>query len=546
VLFEHFANYCIISTEYEEEFDVESVHVGGSNDLQLDGIAVIVNGILVESKEAVDDLLATNKYIDAEFILVQSKSGKGFDGADISNLFFGCRDLFDSTPKLPRNPSVQAKEDIIKHIYTKSASFKSGNPKLSLFYVTTGKWTDDTQLVARVEQEKSTLDDMNIFKHPVHFYPIDARRIQKLYNQSQNTQSHTFTFSFRLTLPVSGNVREAYLGFLSAKEYISLLRDDNGNLRRGLFYENVRDFQGDNLVNKEINDTLNTDQKEDFVLMNNGVTIVADDLKVTRDDFTISGFQIVNGCQTSHVLFQNAELLGPGVHIPLKLIVAPNDELKTQVIKATNRQTVVKIEELSALTDFQKHLEHYYAAIPDLQHRLYYERRSQQFRSASIEKLRIITISTQIRAFASMFLGKAHQASRYYGTLLKDVEQQIFRPQHPAIAYYVSAYALFKVDGYLRKKDMEKKYRPFKYHVLHATRILLGGYELPSMASNKFEKYCGDLCNELWDEDRCLNAVLEACKLIDTLVGDDLNRDGAKNANLNSRISETLRANASA
>ena len=93
----------------------------------------------------------------------------------------------------------------------------------------------------------------------------------------------------------------------------------------------------------------------------------------------------------------------------------------------------VKTEELTALTDFQKALEDYYAAATgDCQ--LYYERRSQQYRSATgIEKIRIVSISNQIRSFSSMFLDLPHQASRYYGTLLKSIESKIFVPGHPLV-----------------------------------------------------------------------------------------------------------------
>jgi hypothetical protein len=47
VLFEHFANYCVTSREYTDEFEIEDIYVAGGNDLQLDGAAIIVNGVLV-------------------------------------------------------------------------------------------------------------------------------------------------------------------------------------------------------------------------------------------------------------------------------------------------------------------------------------------------------------------------------------------------------------------------------------------------------------------------------------------------------------------
>jgi hypothetical protein len=434
VLFEHFVNYCVISKEYADDFQIEDVHVAGGNDLQLDGIAIIVNGLLINAIEEVDDLASTNKYIDAEFIFVQSKSGRNFEGAEISNMFYGVRELFNQNPQMPRNELVAQKELLVKHIYTKSSVFRRGNPQVRLYYVTTGRWQADAHLLARINNELATLEELNIFRTPPIFEPVDAKKLQNFFGEVKNTLSKTILFSKRVTLPAMPGVRESYLGCLPASIYLSLITDESGNLLRGLFYDNVRDYQGDNPVNKEIEHTLSSQTNETFALLNNGVTIVADDLSVTGDNFSLTGFQIVNGCQTSHVVFNNRSAISEDVYIPIKLIVSPEDVLKNQITKATNRQTVVKLEELSALTDFQKTLEQYYNAV-QIEHRLYYERRSQQYRSfqdseESPEKIRIVTISTQIRAFASMFLDRAHQASRYYGTLLKDVENRIFADNH--------------------------------------------------------------------------------------------------------------------
>jgi hypothetical protein len=55
--FELFASYCVVADLYDEEFDLADVHVGGPDDLGIDGIAIIVNGALVSSVEEVEDLL---------------------------------------------------------------------------------------------------------------------------------------------------------------------------------------------------------------------------------------------------------------------------------------------------------------------------------------------------------------------------------------------------------------------------------------------------------------------------------------------------------
>ncbi len=429
VLFEHFANFCALASEYGDEFDVEDIHTGGGDDLGIDGIAVIVNGALVLDVDEVRDLASTNKHLDVNFILCQAKSASNFAGSEISNFFYGTKDLFSASPTLPRNETVQQKEILIHAIYEKSILFKKGNPSVRMYYMTTGKWNDDPKLNSRISNERETLLELNIFDK-VDLVPVDARGLQNLYKRAKNRLSKTIEFSSKVTLPAIVGIQESYLGFLPVAEYLKLIADDTGVILKGLFYDNVRDFQGNNPVNTEIDQTLKSSSRELFVLMNNGVTIVANSISKTGDTFTIEDYQIVNGCQTSHVIYNNISQVSDAVHLPVKLIVSQDSDVKNRIIKATNRQTPVKTEDLTALTDFQKSLEDYYAAITgDCQ--LFYERRSQQYRSsAGIEKIRIVSVSNQIRSFASMFLDFPHQASRYYGTLLKTIESKIFGLDH--------------------------------------------------------------------------------------------------------------------
>lgn len=202
---------------------------------------------------------------------------------------------------------------------------------------------------------------------------------------------------------------------------------------------------------------------------------------------------------------------------------------------------MVKTEELSALTDFQKLLERYYEAVQE-PHRLYYERRSQQFRATlGLEKIRIVDISTQIRAFASMFLNRAHQASRYYGSLLKDIENTIFVDGHAPIAYYVSGYALFRIESLLRRRLIDNRYRSFKYHLLGIFRMLVAGQEMPTMQSNKFEKYCQVLQDKLWDDAACLQTLLECCLVLDKILDGNYGRDKTKDSTIQGKVQEIIK-----
>jgi AIPR protein len=531
VLFEHFVNFVAISNEYGDDFDVEAIHTGGGGDLGIDGIAILVNGTLVLAKDEVDDLAKINKYLEVDFIFCQAKSGGDFGGSEISNFFFGVKEFFSIKPTLPRNIAISQQESLVRHIYSNSVLFKRGNPTIRMYYATTGKWCDDTHLVNRIEHEKGILLEQEIFQE-VYFNPVGARELQRLYTSAKNRLSKSIEFKNKITLPTLPGIQESYLGYLPAPEFIKLITDASGNIVRGLFYDNVRDFQGSNPVNHEMDETLKSPAQQFFVLMNNGVTIVADSISKTGDNFTIEDYQIVNGCQTSHVLYNNLKTLNSDVNIPVKLIVSQDGEVKNRIIKATNRQTPVKTEELTALTDFQKALEDYYTAITG-DCRLFYERRSQQYRAtAGIEKIRIVSVSSQIRSFSSVFLGLPHQASRYYGTLLSSIESKIFVPDHPAVAYYASALALYRFEALLRRKQISDKYRPFKYHLIAIVRIQIGGSSMPAMASNKFAKYCERIVDVLKDEKKYVASFQSAISVLDDVLDGDYSRDRAKDVTL--------------
>jgi hypothetical protein len=534
-LFEHFANYCVISKEYSEEFMLEDIHVGAGNDLGIDGIGIVVNGNIVVNIDEIKDLAFSNKYIEAEFIFIQSKTSSNFDGTDISNFLFGVRDVFNSNPRLPRNEKIKTKVELINEIYKRPELFRRGNPLCKLYYVTTGKWQDERYLLSKIDADVTLLKDINIFKD-VRFTPVDAAYLQRLYNYAKNSITKTIVFDKKITIPEINGVKESYIGIIPVSELLSIIIDDSGNILRGLFYDNVRDFQGDNEVNGEIEQTVLSSDKELFVLLNNGITVVAENLSKTGEKFTLEDYQVVNGCQTSHVLYNNRTSITQSMYVPIKLIISDNDEIKNKVIKATNRQTQVKNEELAALTDFQKNLERYFSSLPE-DYRLFYERRSQQYRSVpGIEKVRIVTISTQIRTFSSMFLDEPHRASRYYGTLLTSVKDKIFLNSHDHIGYYVSSFANYKLESLLRRQQLDTKYRPFRYHILMILRLKIAGKDMPDMKSNKFVRYCQSIKEILWDVTKVLSAFKDACEVLDQIVGDTYVRDDAKNVKLISEI----------
>jgi len=437
-------------------------------------------------------------------------------------------DFFKETPTLPRNEQVIEAAAIMNAIYARSSKFTRGNPVCRLYYVTTGKWVGDANLLAR---RQTVLDDLNgtrLFRE-VDFIPLDADAVQRLYNQSKNAIARDFTFANRTLIPEMPGVTEAYLGFLPASEFLSLLRDDSGVLLKTIFYDNVRDWQDYNAVNSEIRQTLAAQaQRKRFALMNNGVTIIAKTLRATGNRFHIEDYQIVNGCQTSHVLYDQRTTLDDSVIIPLRLIATQDDEIIASIVKATNRQTQVKEEQLLALNDVQKKLEAYFASFSEPRRR-YYERRSRQYNTTpGIEKTRIVTLTNLIRAYAAFVLNEPHRTTRNFKALLDKVGTSIFGADHRPESYYAAASALYRLESLFRNGSIDAKYKPARYHILMAARLLASPGNPPRPNSNEMAKFADELTEKLWDQTVAERLFTDAVAVVDEMAGGDLHRDNIR------------------
>lgn len=322
---------------------------------------------------------------------------------------------------------------------------------------------------------------------------------------------------------------QAYLGFLPVPEFVKVLADENGEIINGLFYDNVRDWQGENEVNSEIRATLESNAKGRFVLMNNGITIIARNVQPTGDDFTIEDYQIVNGCQTSHVLFNlnQKAAIDSSVMVPVRLIGTQDEDVIRAIIRATNRQTEVKDDQFFAVQDFPKELELYFQTFQDSQ-KLFYERRSRQYDRLQVEKTRIVTPPNMIRAFAAMFLNEPHRTTRNYAGLAAKVGREIFVKGHRQEPYYTAAYTLYKLEYFFRSYRLERKFRPARFHILLAARMLGNAGRLPPNNSHDMERYCKVIMETLWDTNKADALIVKAANVVDKVAGGNFHRDNIR------------------
>ncbi|HBM9255867.1 TPA: AIPR family protein [Citrobacter freundii] len=524
VKFEHFANFSIVSKLIRSTFDLDDIHTGSGNDCGIDGIVISINGKIIDSLESFNDFIPNCSYIDVDILFIQSKTTSSFDGSQILNFIHGVKDFLADSSKLPQNKKIQDIKLLWNQILLRSDMMHSRLPIIRLYYVCTGVWVDDSHLTSIIENAKIEIQQMAIFER-VTFNPYGAIDIQKLYLDTKNKLSTTINFTNRITLPDINGIKESFFGVVPFAEYVKLIQDENGTIYN-IFYDNVRDFQGENRVNTKIKTTLEEGKFDLFSVLNNGVTIVTSSLTSAGNRFTLRDYQIVNGCQTSNVLHSCQTLKGiDNVYVPIKIIVTDNDDIKTDITLATNSQTEVKPEQLEALSVFQKQLELYYNTEKTVP--LYYERRSQQYNSLPIKKTQIVSIATQIKCYASMFLYSPHLVSGYYGTIFNRFKDQMFNLNHKLLPYYVCSLALFRIDQLFRSENLKKDHKKFKYLVLMVIRIIVMDKKPLPPNSNELEKKCENLKKILATESDSFLLISTAINIVMN-SGIDISRDQYK------------------
>jgi|SRR5665213_2221108 len=517
--FEQFATYLTVRRHYSETaFEPDELIVG--NATGIDAIAVIVNNNLVTDVDTINELLAINGFIDATFVFVQADRGAGFSTAKTGQFGFGVKDFFGEG-KLKRNEEVTNAAALMTAIFDLAGKFKKGNPACYLYYVTTGKWSGEADLQARADAEINDLKNTGNFRQ-VEFHFVGADNIQKLYNQAKNAIQREFLFPQRTVIQDIANVKEAHLGYMGAKEFLGLVCDDEGEIVKSLFYENVRDWYGYNQINEEMRTTLKSENKDRFVLMNNGITIIAKSLATTGHKFTMGDFQVVNGCQTSHVLRDNIDLLTDAVRIPVRIICTPDEAVMESIITATNRQTEVSQDQFFALNPFAKKLEAYFRSFEG-DKQLYYERRAHQYDSQDIPRNRIVGHQNLVRAVGAMFLGEPHRTTRNYRALADQIGKNFFSETDRTEPYYVAAFAAYQLESLFRAKYLPGKYKAGRHHILLAARLLMDKEKLPPMNSADMRKRAEAMIESVWEDPNSI--LVKAATIVNEVADENWQRD---------------------
>jgi hypothetical protein len=281
------------------------------------------------------------------------KSARNFPGAEVDKLIAFADDLMLKNENIlnEANGFICAKVRDIWEIFESGESYKIN---LHLF---------SNQLTLAALDRKRLLDrvaryHINVFEHGLYELSHGVIRASKPNFKKKLSPEKNNAFE------VSENGYRGWQTRVSLANVLSfLINEEKENFDERLVSHNVRYFLGlDNLVNKEIRDTLISGRSHDFWWLNNGITVVCDQIFCTgtgNHSMTLLNPKIVNGGQTANVIYEvgrNTLLGANDGSITVKIIETRNEEFIQRIALASNTQSRIFGRDLRAFDSFQEKL----------------------------------------------------------------------------------------------------------------------------------------------------------------------------------------------
>jgi len=472
---ELFEFYCAdnVLVNYDlDHTEIEAGIVDGPRDAGIDAAYVFANRRLITDDFKFDSI---KQPVDIELFVFQAKNQDTFKESPVDKLSSSLPLLLD-----PNQQTAALEALFKKQVVSILGSFLDAMKKLAaefpkivirIFYCSKGNAPNDV-IKAKAASLETTLRDKY---QNVSFAFLGA---QQLYDRSSNQKRLVVELPTTGT-PLSGN--NSYVALCKLSDYVKFISDDSGGLITRIFEANVRAYQGEVEVNREIADSLEHPTPGlDFWWLNNGVTIVADQAGFMNNRLTIENPLIVNGLQTSNEIHNIAPKLQPAESrmILVRVIVETDRERRDEIIRATNRQTAVTHSSFRATEAIHREIEDYLLTLG-----YFYDRRKNFYKREGKAADKIISIDRLAQAVLSELLQEPHTARGRPTTAIKDDNdyKRIFsgdKAQHPLEMYGVIVRLLDNVEAFFRKNasQIDQIYRNnLKFHVLMVLGWALNG-----------------------------------------------------------------------
>ena len=445
--------------------------MGEGGDEGIDHCYVFCNGTLVNSDE---HPITRDSTLKVKFF--QTKKENSFSTDGFRKTVEGIKEIFNLDLDLTKlqgigaNKDILDKADLIRKVL-RTAKKNRANFSCELYFVTAAsekKISPKIDLLS--EQLKENLRSLDI-EIDIDFWGAqELLNMTKSLNESIEIQFNSQPMEIKdRDIPTSG-----FSGFVTGNSIIRSLLTESGDFKSHLTEGNIRYFLGeDGKINNTIIETIKDTNKTDiFWAMNNGLTIIADDISpLGNNQYDIENPQIVNGCQTIHCLYLAFKELGElpaNLKVFLKLVKTDNLDIQTDIISATNSQNPVKAASLKANDDIQRNIETHLK-----KSEIYYERRENFYKRQGHTGNKVIGLLKMAQIVHSVVNKEAVVAANDTTTLFdSDVKYKTLFNDSADFDIYTFSVGLFQKIWSIKNSDL----RTNDYEGEEKDLISKGGY----------------------------------------------------------------------
>ena len=299
-------------------------------------------------------------YVDEEYAVMhvfQIKSGANLGDNILAKFINDYRNLFvfGNLTQLPLNTKVN------KAFETYQALAQAGRAiETQLHFVFGGEITPQNRDIAKRHldaNERLSIYDRNDLYQQIESLIAENRK-RKPVDFSFMAQKSNIAFKSDPQALISFQIQNVKaINFrLAALDLCQLLDKEKAINQRidSVFSDNIRGFLDYNKTNKKIRETLESDYAEYFPFLNNGITVIAEQVKIPKEmqaglyPIETKNPVIVNGLQTTHVIYEvykkNAIDL-ENVYVLVRLYETTDPELVSKITDATNTQSPINFRD---------------------------------------------------------------------------------------------------------------------------------------------------------------------------------------------------------
>jgi AIPR protein len=442
--FETFSNYVIVSSLLQEDFEnINKISTGKSKGI--DGIGIIINNKLITS-DADLAKIGDNEKLQISLCFIQSTTQNSFDYSKFHAF------IDEVVNFLVQKNQIDPFTDIIfKKLFSEENDYLDRlkeTPKIYIFF-SSGR-TRHNVTAQEIEFEERKITGRTDLQNRFDLNSINVWQENELnanYDNIDKFLEVPIKFHKCKQLDEKEAVSFSLISSLKFGELRKLIEKD-GVLREKLFIENPRSVIENSNVNDKIIETLSSpDSRNYFLYLNNGLTILCDTIRrheAKEDVFYLTYPRIINGCQTTHMLFNYHEANPEAIdelEVFVKVIATEDKSLKKAIIFATNNQNSID-KDLQALNEFHAKLEEYFQGNENFE--IYYERLRGQH--AKIHPpYKKIDIENLAKTYISIILQLPHEMK---SNAIKKIENyqvrgQIFKGENYNEYYYCAVLSYY-------------------------------------------------------------------------------------------------------